>query len=67
MVKYLVIHKPTDSEYIHGIDHAKSRTQDNLIKAVSKGMGDTPIKVSSYYDSASKRLEPELPGEHLQP
>lgn len=45
MVKYVVLRKPLDCDYIHAIDHAKSRTQDSLIKAISKGMGDTKINV----------------------
>lgn len=50
MVKFLVLNKPEDYDYIHAIDHAKVRTQQSVIKAVSKGMGDTKIDKLSYLD-----------------
>ena len=56
-VKVLVYKRPADIEYILALDHAKTRTQASMVKAISNGMGSVPVKNLNLMDAV---FEPDF-------
>jgi adenylate kinase len=56
-VKVLVYKRPADIEYILALDHAKTRTQGAIVRAISNGMGSVPVKNLGLMDAV---FEPDF-------
>ena len=56
-VKLLVYKRPDDIEYILALDHSKNRSQGALIRAISSGMGQVPVRNVSFLDAV---FEPDF-------